>query len=198
MAGKVQREKSRERFPVLRVGASVEMQSVRVLGVTFGMPYKTARVFLEDIDVPLVHIGKNSFFSIYALETAMFIVSDFKGPGLYAYGSEAKRRRLTSVKYKKSGDKDFPLKLRDEDIPKDLNKLAIRMERAGKARVSKITREVVKVLGKQARVVSRETLSRKGREESGGSPESNGGGAGADPGTASLNTVVCKSKDTGG
>jgi len=141
-------EQEKRGLPVLLIGRSVELHSVASLSLTLRMTQQSAFSFLRKLHVPLVAIGKNSFFHISSLERALFYAARFGGPGFVAPGSYAK----STGKWKNKPGYQGPSRLTLEDIKKAQSEEVERERRYVARHRARNVREAARSL---ARVFSR-------------------------------------------
>lgn len=104
------RARDRDPLPVVMVGNSTELVSVRSLEHEFQISRRAAIDMLTALRVKPVFIGAHAYFSIQALDSALFYVTMLGGPGFVAPGSLIKDKRGTKSLAK------YAQELTDKDV----------------------------------------------------------------------------------
>lgn len=160
------------------VGRAVQLVDILTLATQLNISRAAATSTLVQLKVPLVYIGEDIFFSIHALEKALFFVSRYGGRGFMAPGSLGKRK----LQYRRK-KRIEPVKITDEDIEgapwprieREMERITIYRQRAVEKIVSKAVRSEV---GRLRGGFPRRTADREASAQPAGSP-------GSDPGQES-------------
>ena len=125
-------------FHPIVVGTAVELHPTSEIESVFDMRSNTVIRFLRSLRVPVIWIGGTSMFSVHALETALFAVSQFGAPGFAAPGSryKATNRHIRGGEWTKIP----PGALEDKNLQSEIE----RVRSARRGRISRIVRKAVK------------------------------------------------------
>jgi len=109
-----------DRLPIILVGRSVELHSIRSLMDLIGArKLSTASHFLRSLRIPIIYIGEEGYFSLSTLERALFYVSRPGSVGFIAPGSSYRNRGRYAYRLRHKGaDPPGVLSLTEEDAVK--------------------------------------------------------------------------------
>ena len=100
-------EKTRAAFGIHRLNSG-EYRELSYLMNAFNLSRQQASRLCTSLRIPLLFIGKGSFFNQYTLEKALYFLLRFGGPGFAAPGSDKKNK----------GHGNIPVEITDDFIEK--------------------------------------------------------------------------------
>jgi len=133
-------------YKVLKLGNSLELRTVEELAIEWGFKTKSTAVkFLRALNVPLLHINRDSYFSVHALEMALFSVTEWGAKGFAAPGSHFRDKRYPYLRHQPNVEK---IRLAPSDMPslKEREALHRRMSEAAARRLDVVGKAVSRLL----------------------------------------------------